>query len=157
MVVYFLESNKIYTFKLPLEVSGNYILSDYDANGNKRSLVSVSAENGKWIIRDNDEVKIYYNQVYNSEIELKLYSFYQLIVYGTESVLIYVAPAYDPSFTCRSVLENSIITFGKEGCDINFPILGSKQLELNYVNGSFSLRNLNPSIPVYVNHTRKEL
>ena len=156
MVVYFLESNKIYTFKLPLEVSGNYILSDYDANGNKRSLVSVSAENGKWIIRDNDEVKIYYNQVYNSEIELKLYSFYQLIVYGTESVLIYVAPAYDPSFTCRSVLENSIITFGKEGCDINFPILGSKQLELNYVNGSFSLRNLNPSIPVYVNHTRKD-
>lgn len=156
MIVYFLEANKIYTFKLPLEVSGNYILSDYDSSGNKRSLVSVSARDGKWIIKDNDEVKIYYNQVYNSEVELKLYTFYQLIVYGTESILTYVAPVYDPSFTCRSVLENSIITFGKEGCDINFPVLGSKQLELSYVNGSFTLRNLNPSIPVYVNNTRKD-
>lgn len=156
MIIYFLELNKIYTFKLPLTVSGNYILSDYDSNGNKRSLVSVSASNGKWIMRDNDEVKIYYNQMYNTEMELSLYTFYQLVVYGTESVLMYVAPVYDPSFTCRSVVPNSVITFGNSECDINFPVLSSKQLEIHYTNGNFSLKNLQSSIPVYVNNIRKE-
>ena len=57
MIIYFLEANKIYTFKLPLEVSGNYILSDYDVNGNKRSLVSVEADNGNWKIKDNDVIQ----------------------------------------------------------------------------------------------------
>jgi len=156
VIIYFLELNKIYTFKLPLTVSGNYILSDYDSNGNKRSLVSVSASNGKWIMRDNDEVKIYYNQMYNTEMELSLYTFYQLVVYGTESVLMYVAPVYDPSFTCRSVVPNSVITFGNSECDINFPVLSSKQLEIHYTNGNFSLKNLQSSIPVYVNNIRKE-
>lgn len=156
MIIYFLESNKIYTFKLPLEISGNYILSDYDVNGNKRSLVSVEASNGNWVIKDNDEVKIYYDSMYKTEATLQLYHFYQLVVYGTDTVLMYVAPAYDNSFVCTRISTNATITCGNSGCDINFPSLGEKQLELNYINGDFSFKNLNPNIPIYVNNARKE-
>ena len=156
MIIYFLESNKIYTFKLPLEISGNYILSDYDVNGNKRSLVSVEASNGNWVIKDNDEVKIYYDSMYKTEATLQLYHFYQLVVYGTDTVLMYVAPAYDNSFVCTRISTNATITCGNSGCDINFPNLGEKQLELNYINGDFSFKNLNPNIPIYVNNARKE-
>ena len=81
MNIYFLESNKIYTFKLPLEITGSYILSDYDEYGNKRSLVSVEASSGKWVIKDNDEVKIFYNSAYNKEAILEYYNFYQLVGY----------------------------------------------------------------------------
>ena len=157
MIIYFLESNKIYTFKLPIEVSGSYILSDYDISGNRRSLVSVEANNGSWVIKDNDEVKIYYNSMYNKEATLELYHFYQLVVYGTETVLMYIAPAYDNSFICTKVIDNSTVVFGNDGCDVNFPILGKKQLELKYKKGNFSFKNLNPSIPVYVNNSKKEL
>lgn len=157
MIIYFLEANKIYTFKLPLEVSGNYILSDYDVNGNKRSLVSVEANNGKWVIKDNDEVKIYYNNMYNREATLELYHFYQLVVYGTETVLMYIAPAYDNSFICTRVQDNTTIHIGSDACDINFPIIGKKQLEISYKKGSFSFKNLNPNVPIYVNNSKKEL
>ncbi len=157
MIIYFLEANKIYTFKLPLEVSGNYILSDYDVNGNKRSLVSVEAREGKWVIKDNDEVKIYYNNMYNKEATLDLYHFYQLVVYGTETILMYIAPAYDNSFICTRVQDNTTIHIGNDGCDINFPIIGKKQLEITYKKGNFSFKNLNNNVPIYVNNSRKDL
>lgn len=156
MIIYFLESNKIYTFKLPLEISGSYILSDYDSNGNKRSLISVEANNNQWVIKDNDEVKIFNNSTYNEEAVLELYHFYQLVVYGTESILMYIAPVYDSSFICTKVLDNTTITCGNSNCDINFPIVGGKQIELNYSNGKFSFKNLNPSVPIYINNARKD-
>lgn len=157
MIIYFLESSKIYTFKLPLEISGNYILSDYDENGNRRSLVSVEASDGKWLIRDNDEVKIYYDSVYHTEAFLEFYHFYQLVIYGTESVMMYIAPVYDSSFICTRVLDNSTISCGNGGCDINFPTLGARQLELSYINGKFMFKNTNADIPVYVNNARKDI
>lgn len=156
MNIYFLESNKIYTFKLPLEIAGSYILSDYDEYGNKRSLVSVEASSGKWVIKDNDEVKIFYNSTYNKEAVLEYYNFYQLVVYGTETILMYVAPVYDSSYVCTRILDNTTLTCGNSGCDINFPIISPKQLELSFVNGKFSFKNLNQNIPVYINNARKE-
>lgn len=156
MNIYFLESNKIYTFKLPLEIAGSYILSDYDEYGNKRSLVSVEASSGKWVIKDNDEVKIFYNSAYNKEAILEYYNFYQLVVYGTETILMYIAPVYDSSYICTRILDNTTLTCGNSGCDINFPIISPKQLELSFVNGKFSFKNLNQNIPVYINNARKE-
>ena len=156
MNIYLLKANKMYTFKLPLEISGSYILSDYDDNGNKRSLVSVEAISGKWVIKDNDEVKIFYNSMFNNEITLELYNFYQLVVYGTETILMYIAPVYDNSFICTKVFDNTTITCGNSNCDINFPLIGGRHLELNYMNGKFSFKNLNSGVPIYVNNARKE-
>ena len=62
MIIYFIENEKIYTYKLPSVPSGNYILHDYDQNGNKRSLINVEGTNGKWIIKENDDTTLYYQE-----------------------------------------------------------------------------------------------
>lgn len=157
MIIYFLESHKIYTYKLPLEIAGSYILFDYDISGNKRNLISVEAENGNWFIQKNDEVSIYYKDEYKDKVGLKLFEFYKLILHGTEYVNMYVAPSYDKSFCNFQLIENTPVTCGSIDCDITFPILSPKQFEITYKNGHFLYKNLNPQIPIYVNNIRKDI
>ena len=51
MIIYILQENKYFTFRLPNVVEGNFVLSDYDDNGFKRNLVNIDAINSKWIIK----------------------------------------------------------------------------------------------------------
>ena len=53
MLIYILHSDRIYTFRLPKEVSGNYILTDYDSDGHIRNLTNISAIDNKWYINSN--------------------------------------------------------------------------------------------------------
>ena len=109
MLIYFIKQDKINTFCLPKKVEGDYILFDYDSNGYKRSLVSVEAKEGIWYIKQNDEVKIKYNGSYAPTINLTNYAFYQLIVYGTENIVMYVSPAYDTRYLQKSLVNDSLI------------------------------------------------
>ena len=61
MIIYILQENKYFTFSLPNVVEGNFVLSDYDDNGFKRNLVNIDAVNSKWIIKSNDNAKIFEN------------------------------------------------------------------------------------------------
>ena len=91
MLIYIMHSDKIFTFRLPKEISGSYMLTDYDFGGNKRSLVNISSNNGKWYVSSNIDVKVKYNSKIVDSIELVLYNFYQLTVFGTENVIIYMS------------------------------------------------------------------
>ena len=154
MIVYFLEANKMYTFRLPIEITGNYILTDYDNRGNKRSLVSVEGVDGKWIVRDNDDTKIFSGGQNVRETELKMYSFYQLIIYGNEKIIMYIAPIYDSSFAAYSVDHDCTITIGNDNCDICYQVLSTKQVEIEYKAGRFSFKNLDINFSLYINNAR---
>lgn len=156
MIIYFLEANKIYTFKLPLKVSGSYILTDYDSEGNVRSLLNATGIDGKWIINENVEVKIAVNSIFQEKVELKLYQFLELEICGVEKIVMYTAPAYDNSFTSVGVSEGDTIIIGSGGCDINYSIIAKHQATLTYKNGEFRIKNKDPKIPIYVNSSRKE-
>ena len=159
MNVYFIKGDKIDTFKLPKNILGNHILFDYDSNGYKRSLISVEARDGKWVINDNSEVKIKYNANFVSSVNLEIYQFYQLIVYGNENIIMYVCPAYENNFIRKSILDNSKILCGNSNdCDIlyNYAGIANHQVEISYVNGLFSFKNLNTVIPIYVNKIRTD-
>lgn len=158
MLIYFIKQDKINTFCLPKKVEGDYILFDYDSNGYKRSLVSVEAKEGIWYIKQNDEVKIKYNGSYAPTINLTNYAFYQLIVYGTENIVMYVSPAYDTSYVQKSLVNDSKIVLGNGNCDISYNYAGieKKQLELNYKDGICTFKNLNTNVPIYINKIRKD-
>lgn len=158
MIVYFIENDKICTFKLPIEVAGNYILSDYDNNGNKRSLVSVEARDNTWYIRENSEVRILYNSNYTAELELRLFDFCQLVIYGTEAITMYIGPVYDNTFVGKKLSDKTSLLIGSSACDINYclPIISDKQLQLDYINNRYIFKNLNKKIPIFVNKSRKD-
>ena len=159
MLIYIIHSDRIFTFRLPKTVSGNYVLFDYDTNGIKRSLVNIYAYNDeKWFMKSNEDMQIFYNGQYAENIELKEYNFYSLNVYKTENLLLYVSPALEKGYIGKTLSQDTCtLTVGKEGCDIvySFPSIAEKQVELTYQNGYWSYKNLNAQVPVYVNKANK--
>ncbi len=159
MLIYIIHSDRIFTFRLPKTVSGNYVLFDYDTNGIKRSLVNIYAYNDeKWFMKSNEDMQIFYNGQYAENIELKEYNFYSLNVYKTENLLLYISPALEKGYIGKTLSQDTCtLTVGKEGCDIvySFPSIAEKQVELTYQNGYWSYKNLNVQVPVYVNKANK--
>lgn len=157
MLIYILHGDKYVTFQLPKKVEGSYVLYDYDATNTKRSLVNISAENGKWILKSNSNVYIKTTEANLPSIELQEYNFYSLSAFQREMILLYVAPACDNNYICKQIQGNSTIVFGKDAkADVVYAYQGidNKQLELRYENGRWYMKNLSPSIPIYVNDKR---
>ena len=152
MIIYFLEANKLFSFKLPATVSGSYMITDYDANGNKRNLVSVDGVNGKWIVRDSDDTKIYRGGTSLGEYELALYTFDELIVYGSERILMYTAPLIDETFVPYTIGGDANISISESGAEINFTLLGSEKMEIEYKQGVITFENKSKKYNAYLNN-----
>ena len=158
MLIYILHSDRIYTFRLPREISGSYILTDYDSEGHLRNLTNIYAKDNKWIISSNEDAAVSYNGKVIEKIQLIEYNFYSIKLFKGENVILYVLPGNNPNLTIKSVVQDSKLMIGKDNsCDIIFinNAIASKQVELSYENGIWKYRNLNPSIPVYVNKKNK--
>ncbi len=53
MIVSLIKSNRIFSLTLPSKVKGSFWLSDLDAQGSARRLISVEAQEGYWILNSN--------------------------------------------------------------------------------------------------------
>ncbi len=159
MLIYIMHKDRIFTFRLPKTVSGNYVLFDCDDKGVKRSLVNIYAYNdSQWFMKSNEDIQIYYNGKYAGNIELKEYNFYQLNVYKTENLLLYVMPAYETNYISKTLTADKCkLEVGRQGCDIIYGFSGieDKQVELSYQDGYWYYRNLDARVPVYVNKANK--
>ena len=158
MLVYIMHKDKINVFRTPEEVSGKYLISDYDSFNSKRNLVNVEGKDGKWFIYDNENVKITYNNQPCSSIELVLYNFYQLTVLGSETILLYTMPSYDSTFFAKEIVDNIDFLIGtKSNCDLVYNgSISEEQVKITYVNGIYGFKNLDPSVPIYINHVKKD-
>ncbi len=157
MLIYIMHNDKIDIFRLSKEAVGKYLISDVDKYNNKRNLLNVEGRNGKWFIFGNENVKITYNNQYCSSIELLLYTFYQLTVMGSETILLYILPSYDNSFFAKELLDNVSITIGSDkNCDISFSgSISNEQVIIEYTNGVFYFKNIESKVPIYLNRVRK--
>ncbi len=159
MIIYIIHSDQIYTFKLSVKAEGKYILYDYDSNGNRRNLTSIEAVNNKWYIYENENIKINYNSQQVKSVELAFYNFYQLIVYSTDSVFLYVMPAYDQTFVQKKISDGTTVTIGNKGnADVvyNYQGISENQVKIDYNNGVYTFENLNKKVPIFVNRFRKD-
>ena len=157
MLIYIIHNDYIYTYRLPKDVGGNYMLNDIDVNGRTRSLINISAENNKWIFNANSEVTIFSNGEHNDKFEVKPYTFYTLTYYEKEKIVLYVFPGFDMNYAIRTAKDNSSIIVGSgQDCDIvfNSKNIGDKQVQLDYKNGFWKCTNLNDKVPIYINKKR---
>ena len=160
MLVYIIHSDKIYTFKLPRDISGSFILHDFDSNNTKRNLLSITSNNNEWIFKSNDEVKIIENNDVLDECKVEIYKFYRLKVARDENVLLYVAPGYNNDFINKDVLINSKIKISNSpdlkisnSSDISYKIPETLNLDIDllYDGTCFYVKNNNTKIPIFVN------
>ena len=159
MLIYIIHNDFIYTYRLPKDIGGNYMLNDIDVNGRTRSLINISGEDNKWYFNANDEVSVFYNGGYNDKVEIKPYSFYTLTYYDKENILLYVFPGYDKSYIIKEIKGNCSLTIGNsQECDIIYDSnsIEAKQVQLDYNNGSWKYTNLNAKTPIFINKKRDE-
>ena len=157
MLIYIIHNDYIYSYRLPREINGNYMLNDVDVNGKTRSLVNISGEENKWFFNANDEVSVFYNGSYSNKVEIRPYSFYTLTYYETENILLYVLPGFDKSYLIKEVNDNTTIFIGNsQDCDIVYDTksISAKQVKLDYNNGLWKYNNLDDKIPIYINKKR---
>ena len=153
MLIYILHNDKYYTFRLPKEVKGSYMLTDKDDEGHIRNLINITEMDNKWYINSNDDVVVNYNGKDVEQVELVNYNFYSLRVFKKDNVILYIAPGCENNSVIRMVSQNSKFIIGKNsGCDIALlnNVIGEKQVEFEYKD-HWTVKNLNPSIPVYLN------
>lgn len=160
MKIMLMDIAKIVNLMLPNEVFGNYWVTDESKN----NLVSIEGKDGVWILKSNTEVKVYWNGSITEEIVLEQEKFYTLKNISTnKSYVIYTCPIYDQSamqlkinndgnkdyFIGNNSLKGentfpNIISYNQPGFNIN-------QLKLEYRDGIYTIHNLYPKIPMYVN------
>lgn len=154
MKIYILQRYRMYTFLLPKVIAGNYIITDYNERNEKRSLLSVEEENGRWVMKSNNDISIIDNGKIIDKVELQVYQFYQILVGKDEYITLYIDKSYESNFIYKKLPENDTLTIGcGNNLDIIYqcPKIDKKQATLTCKNGVYKIKNLSPNIPIYVN------
>ena len=155
MLIYIMHSDRFYTFQLPEIVSGNYMIEDSDSSGSVKNLVNVVDHNSKWVMSSNENVRIVVNNQYVESCELDYYCWYFLSTFYGERILLYTMPSYEPNYLVKSFDGNGKITVGNSSkCDITFShgFLLDEQLEIEFNNDKWYVKNLNSKVYMYVNN-----
>ncbi len=164
MKIMLMDATKLVNLILPNDVFGNYWI----LNAKRENLVSVEAIDNNWVLKSNSEVKVFRNGTAVDEALLEPEKFYTLKnILLSESYVIYTCPVYDPNvlqlnINLNNVQGNTAWYIGNNGAqdsNSNFPNIISyeqpgiakNQLKITYNDGRYSVNNLNPSIPMYVN------
>lgn len=157
MLVSLIKKERIYSVTLPLAVDGTYWVTDRDKNGVERKLLSITDQNGEWILRSNNDNKIIEEDRIINEIALTNYSFHYIQIEKEEIALLYCCPVYDENNIQIEVKGNCEILIGKSQlCKIifNLPTVSEEHAKLTFNNGNWMITDLNSKFGTYVNNER---
>ncbi len=151
MIVSLISKNNIWKFELPVQPYGNYWIT----NRNNQNVINAEAINGKWIIKSNNEYKIYQNGVIVEQTVLENHSFYYVKKNSeNEYTILYSAPMYDTDTIQLQLKANANFLIGSDpSCQIIYKneLTAPKHAQLVYQNGRWIIQNLDPSRTTYVN------
>lgn len=111
MRVILFNGNRLTKLVLPKKVEGSFWLTD-ELNGNA-NIVNVEAQNGQWILKENDDAKIIYGNSYTSNVEL-IPNYFYFLDYNDKKMLLYSENVYDNTLKYYKILENISLTLGKD-------------------------------------------
>ena len=162
MKVILMDDTKLVNLILPEEVYGNY----WVVNSAKENLVNIEAVDGNWVLKSNSDMKVFRNGNPLTDVRIEEEKFYTIKnSFEGKSYVLYVCPVYDENsiqlnmsldekdnswYIGNNTAKNyttafsNIISYEQNG-------FAKNQLKLNYSNGVFTIFNLNPQIPMYVN------
>lgn len=161
MVVTLIKKERIYTITLPEKVKGRFWITDNDEFGEKRNLISVEAENGKWILKGSEIAFIFdSHKKAMDEVVLEECFFYAVGIADEEEESYIYAEATNSErqiFHKYIVEDGAEITIGRESDNIiciNNRYVSGHHAILNYVNGSWTISDLNSTNGIFVNDAR---
>lgn len=157
MRVILIKKERLINFILPIDINGNFWISDTNnTNNDKRNLINIEAYDGKWILKSNFDVKIFYDNKEYQNIEAKMYGFY-LLKLNDENIILYIAPTCDETYTSFKINNNSSYIIGKNTSSnivFNFNLVNDNHAKLYYQNNLWFVEDLNTQSGTYVNNIR---
>ena len=152
MRIILFNGNRLTKLALPKKVEGSFWLTD-ELNGNA-NIINIEAENGKWVLKSNDEAKIIFGNSYVDNVELSP-NYFCFLDQGGNKKLLYVEKILDETIKYYKVSENTSITIGKDTTqDI---IYENQYITNNYLKLTFSKDgwtiNINQTSNIYINNS----
>ena len=159
MKIYIVNKDKIKKYNLPEKVEGAFLFPYKSSDTNLEHLINIEAIDGKWILRDSENVHINYSDRICSEIFIEDYSCIPLSMgISSDFTLLFALP--NPDDTTISIQTDSItsITIGTDfNCNLMlhnnlfFPLHAEIRLDNNTW---YLLVNDDPNCLVYLNDKR---
>ncbi|MEH7181030.1 type VII secretion protein EssC [Neobacillus vireti] len=160
MIVTLFDRGKAFNLVLPEKITGRYILTSVDKDGNTIDLMAVEAENGKWFVKSNRYV--YLKGAAGEKVgKVPVEPFMTYTVYRDQdsSALLYAEPASEGrnEFT-RHMVSADVIKIGRaKDNDICFTdkLVSSSHCSIEYdAKGQAIIQDHNSSNGTYVNGER---
>lgn len=152
-----IKQNKIYDIILPKIVEGSYWISDDDANGIRKNVISVEATDGKWDLISNKEYYCVENNIIKSNIELQNYCFYQIESNANKKrELIYVSPVkvnYN-YYNVSGLLDQGLFIGGSKKDTIEYNILEANCATIMKKENKIYIIDNNCQYGIYVNNVK---
>ena len=122
---------------LPEKIEGSFWIIDELTNSN---IINVDAENGKWVMKSNDDAKIKLDSTIDN-LTTKMLDTLTLevgqvcyIEYNGINLHVYIEKDFDDSIAYYSVSDNTSISLGSSDSDIIVPRLSKGIVSLNNIN-----------------------
>ena len=155
MRVSVIRNGSIRDFIFPNEAKGSYWIDGFDINGNKRNIILIDSDNGKWKLVSNNNAYVVVNDVMNPFVYLDNYNFYKVKnEYNKDTFLIYVSPVVE-QYNCYEINEQleKGFSIGKSGkCLIKYSVC--KDVECYIKKENDKIYVINNEGNVYVNNVR---
>ena len=155
MIVRLIKRTKIYNFKVPETITGNYYITDIDGLGNSRNLVNVEENDGVFYLKSTFDTKIVVNNKEIDSVVLKEHSLYFIKINSENNfILLYCSPN-EENFTRLKVEDGTKILIGNSNdasINYNYPLISSKHALLTYSNSNWYIEDLNSNYGTYVNN-----
>lgn len=161
MIVNLIKPQQMFSLTLPHKVKGQYWLTDMDANGEVRELISIEAVKDEWVAKSNKNVSILdaENQVI-PHTALRALSFFNLRINGSDDRVILFAENIDAS---RQTLQKVVVkepvtlTVGRTNDNIlcyENKFVSSKHARLTYDGSGWTISDQGSTNGTYVNGCR---
>ena len=155
MRVSVIRNGSIRDFIFPNEAKGSYWIDGFDINGNKRNIILIDSDNGKWKLVSNNNAYVVVNDVMKPFVYLDNYNFYKVKnEYDKDTFLIYVSPVVE-QYNCYEINEQleKGFSIGKSGkCLIKYSVC--KDVECYIKKENDKIYVINNEGNVYVNNVR---
>lgn len=157
MRVSVIKEKKIQNIILNNEFEGNYWVTETDANGIERNLISIESDDGKWRIVSNRNVYYVENGIAKPFVYLEENKFY-LIKNEVDNNMFYiycskVITNYN-YYEIGSKLDEGVIIGSGESAVINYPFIEKENCIIKKVNDKVFVINNNSKEGIYVNNAR---
>ncbi len=153
MLIYLIKDNRLETFTIPVEVNGNFWITDSENNG-KRNLINLEAIDNQWLMTSNYDFDLYVNGKIVENTLVNNNSFYFLKHHSTSEVIMIFCTKINGEVTYYSVHGTNDILIGKNtNCHIKYNnnLIAPLHTKLNYIHNKWQITNLDPSYRTYVN------